>query len=348
MTLDEQIEALAQSQGGELTDEQMMAALGGSLSEGDITAATTFAAANPGEPNAGAVTTPPAQEIQEPAGPETKPTPTPPADNAAPQPSTTEVQPVIMAKDGVHTIDYNKLVEAREAERAAKAEAESLRAQLAAARTTAPAPSPDAAPAAQPAVDASKEPVSFGTYDDKDLATGVQVLIDRALTQAKAEWDKTLTPLQVQAVERAHKEHLTTIYSAHPDAESIVVSREFEAWKASQPSFTRNAIEAVQDRGTAAQMVELLNSYRAARPATPSPAPAPAPAPGKQTVAQRAEEAIAAAKDRTPNSLSDLPAGTQVHHDETAAYEQMDGLDLANLFLGKTPAQREDLMRKML
>lgn len=360
MNFEEQLEALATSQGGELTDAQMAAALTGSLSEGDIAAAEKFAAADNGAPNADATKDQPngdagagAQDDQNKDGKDTDAANADNADPAKGEPGDGDKPKVILAKDGVHTIDYQKLVDARESEKAARAEADRLRAELAAAKA-APAPAPAAAPAAATPAPGPVE-VTFGNYDDKDLSAGVNQIVEARLTQAKAEWAESLTPLQAELAASRLEKHLTTIYTAHPDAESVVMSREFEAWKASQPSFMQPEIERIQDKGTAAQMVELLNTYRAANPkAAQAPAPAPAPAAAKGnaddglTTEQRAERAIANAKTRTPNSLSDLPAGSAAHHDEAGAIAEMDPVDVMNSFHGKTPKQIEELMNRLL
>ncbi|MNL03277.1 hypothetical protein D3C87_1238080 [compost metagenome] len=63
---------------------------------------------------------------------------------------------------------------------------------------------------------------------------------------------------------------------------------------------------------------------------------------------KKADEVIASVKSKTPISLSDVPAGAKVHHDEAEAMAEMSPLDLMAKFEGKTPAQIEALMRKLV
>lgn len=71
-----------------------------------------------------------------------------------------------------------------------------------------------------------------------------------------------LAPLQQQQAVSAEQAHFTEIFAVHPDAESIVESKEFNEWKDAQPSFLKDAYETVLDKGSAAQVVELLGLYK--------------------------------------------------------------------------------------
>jgi hypothetical protein len=242
---------------------------------------------------------------------------------------------VILAKDGVHTIEYQKLVDAREAAKAAsaaaaaaQAETERLRAELAAAKAT-----PTQAQATGEEGQAGAEQL-FGDYSEEALKAGVQKLVAQALAEA---------PATKAAETNAAKDHYTAIYTAHPDADSIVQSQEFEAWKASQPSFARAAFDNVQANGSAEQVVEMLGAYRAAHPAK-----AAAPAPSGPNARALANAALDKVKPRTPQTLSDIPAGSAAHHDESEAVMDMNANDLLGKFEGLSPEKIEKLLLKAL
>jgi len=352
----EQSLANAYEADGTIEDAKVMDLLAEAMSPGESWAQSQ----HDGAPSADAPDGNPAPAAT--PAPAPAPTPAPPAPSPAPAPVAAApaadgtaadpdavpagTTPVVLAKDGVHTIGYDKLVEAREQAATAKAEAARLAAELAEARRT-PTPAP-AAPAAAPAPAVDPDAPLFGDYTDGDLRKGVQTLLDQQATALRAEFEGKLKPVEVERQVAAQNAHLNTILTAHPDAISIAESQEFAAWKAKQPSFVRAAIEATQDKGSAAEMVDVLDSYRAAHPrqaaapapAAPAPAPAaPAAAPGSP--AALAAKAIAEAKDRTPTTLSDIPAGTQAVVDEAAAMEQSSPMDLMEKLSSMTPDQIE-------
>lgn len=261
---------------------------------------------------------------------------------------------MILAKDGKHTIPYQKLASAREEAKSATARAEQaereatqLREQLARA-TTAPAaaPSPAAAPAAASDL--------FGDFSDGALKKGVDSLVAEALGKFKSEISADIEPVKKQVADSAAETHFRTIYTKHPDTDSIVDSAEYQQWLASQPSLVRQTYETVLNKGTASQVIEMLDTYKAARPApatAPAPAPAPAPAAASAPAVdpqKKADQVIANVKSKTPTSLTDVPAGSQAHHDEAEAMAEMNPTDLMAKFEGKTPAQIEALMRRLV
>ncbi|MDR6886137.1 MULTISPECIES: hypothetical protein [Variovorax] len=347
---------------GNVSEEAMARLLTGDI-EGDTTAAP---AADTGAPAAGteATTDAPAAAPAAPAPAPAAPAPAPAADATAAAPAPTPApapaaapaaegaDSVILAKDGKHTIPYQKLASAREeakAEKAradqAEAEAAQLREQLAKA-TTAPAAAPASAPADAPAP-AGKV---FGDYSDEAIEKGLSTLVAKAMAPFKEDLAAQLEPVKRQAAETAAEAHFRTIYTHHPDMDSIVDSAEYQQWLTAQPSLVRQTYEAVLAKGTAGQVVEMLDTYKAAQPATaPAPAPAPAAAPAPAVDPQKkADEVIASVKPKTPTSLTDVPAGSQAHHDEAEAMAEMSPLDLMAKFEGKTPAQIEALMRKLV
>ncbi len=273
-----------------------------------------------------------------PAVPTPAPTPAPAAANVPAAPPAGEATPVILARDGVHTIGYDKLVEAREAEKLARAEAQQLREQLAQVAKAAPAP----APAASAPAPVSDQPESvFGDYSDASIRKGLETIAASAAGKTKAELEALVAPLQQHREELIAAEHFRTITEKHPDMGSIVESTEFNRWVDAQPSFVRDAYKVVLEKGTAAQVVEMLDTYRTANPARSAAAPA-------VDVSKQVDAVIANAKTKPPSSLSDIPAGSAAHHDEAGAMAEMSATDLMTKFAGKSPAEIEAMVRRLV
>ncbi len=309
---------------GKLTDVQMSHLL--TLPEGDSTTVQRDVPAV-----AATVTDPPAAVEVKPVVP------------AAP-----EAQPVILAKDGVHTIPFEKLTEARAGEQAAKALAEAAQAQnaelqklLAEALKNAPA----AQPVAPAVVPAPFDPKVFGDYSEGDVAKGIAKLVADQTAVMRAEMEAQLAaalePIQSKHVETAADKHFAAITAKHPDVESVVPSAEFSNWVNTQPSVVRTAIQAAIDDGTTEQVIEVLDAYKA----TLKPA---AVATGAPDAAAAAQAAIAKAQTKPPTSLSEIPAGSHAATSELEAVEQMSQTQVMNLFSGKTPEQIRDMVSRLI
>ena len=307
----EQYIATHQDANGNLSDADTMRLLTGAHEQGDTTKAGQ--PVDTGAPAAGSEAK--TEGAKEEGGSASQPDPKQQPDQGGEKKEGDEPagDPVILARDGKHTIGYEKLVEARDEAKAARAEADRLRAELAAAK--APALPPAAAPAEAPPA------------DDK-LRSDVD-----ALKQAEAV--------------RAEQAYWGAVAEKHPDYAAIAESSEFKSWLQSHPPIVRDAYSAVFiNGGSLGQVIEMLDAYRAARPATPAPAAAPA-APAKD-VEKQVEEALAKAKGGTPASLSDIPAGSAAHHDEAAAMAELSPVALMGKFAGKSPAEIEAMVRRLV
>lgn len=272
---------------------------------------------------------------------------------------------VILAKDGVHTIPYDKLEESRRGEQAAKEEAraakdraDELERQLVEANAkiaAAPAPAPAAAPAAAPApaaaaapaapTDAAIDPAIFGDYSDAALANGIAKLVELRVAPLKAELEQyrgTATQNEAQKQLTATESHFSSIYEAHPNLDSMLESAELEKWITTQPTFVQPALRATLDTGTATEVIELFDAFNTAlgRPARGFDPAAHA--------AAQAAAAIANAKPVRPTSLSELSAGASAHHDEAAATLEMSPTALLNKFEGMSPTQINALLSRAL
>ncbi len=274
-------------------------------------------------------------------------TPAPSAETPAP-PAPTPA-PVILAKDGVHTIPYEKLEEARlaaqaakDAEQAALARAATLAAEVEALKAKTPAPAPTAAPTA-PEADADL----FGDYSEAAMAQGVSKLVAAAVAPLVAQVESLkgkLGEADKQAEVDAATAHWSALYKAHPDLDSLAESAELDTWVKGQPSFLQPALRQTLEQGSTAQVIELFNTFKAATGKTTPPAPV---SPGATAEAEAAA-AIAAAKAKPPTSLSEIPAGSQAHVDPTAALLQATPQQLMTRFASMTPEQIEALVSRAL
>lgn len=282
-----------------------------------------------------------------------------PTDDPKDTPSDDDVEgeKVVLARDGVHTIPYEKLVEARERDRvsqealaAANAELEILRKQNQTPANAAPTQQEQDIETAQAAIDAGVNPDYFGDFSEEALAEGINKLIDeRVQAQVNARVAEALKPMQAKEQESAEQAHMRTIYEAHQDADSVVESGEFESWKAGQPSYIQTSINQVLNQGSADQVVELLNNYKQSTNSTATPTKAE-DALAKPTAAElkaKAREAIKNTAPAVPASLSDIPGG---HKGATNITEQMDSMsavDLVDTMMDWSPEKRNQYLNNL-
>lgn len=306
---------------GKLTDEQTMRML--ELQEGETGAKTPES----GVPDATAAASQ-APIVQEPV---TKDDPEPVI------PAKTEPEPVILAKDGVHTIPFEKLTEARAAEQHWRDVAAAQTAELEALKQAPPA----AAVAALQEGATEEDGDVFGDYSETAIKAGIEKLVAKRMAAVESTLASRLAevvePLQQKHVETSMDAHFNAISKAHPDVESIAPSAEMAKWIDAQPSFTRAGYRQVIEQGTAQEVIELLDAFKVAT--------------GKLTIANptaAAQAAIAQAQQRTPTSLSEIPAGSTSPHDEIGAMEEMSPAGIMAKFEGKTPEQIMALMSRAL
>ena len=258
--------------------------------------------------------------------PEAKSPPEPlPAE--APQPTP---EPVVLAKDGVHTIPFEKLEEARQqaqhwARVAAEKDAEIAR--LAAAVQAPEKPATETTTEAP----AEGEPVTFGDYSDEDMKKDVQAVasavVAKAVADINAKLEKAIAPIKEQEQASALEAHFKALTDANPDHNEIVTGQPLQDWIAKQPSFVRDHYKAVFERGTAPQVIELVSTFKSQSGIGQTNAAATAAA-----AAQKAKDAIANAKVARPTSLTDIPAGSAAHHDEAEAIREMTSTGLMSKF----------------
>lgn len=277
-------------------------------------------------------------------------------------PKVEEETPVLLAKDGKHTIPYEELEKARKGEQLYKQQAEEYQRKLEEMQSQAAKPQQQAqeqpkAPAATTGW-ISKEEITraFGDFSEENLANGIASLVDKraeslvAAVEAKAEAkaiEKVRAEFEAREVAAKQREHFDAIRSAHPDAESIAQSVELEAWIKQQPSYAQAGILQALQQGTAAQVIEALDAFKSST--TKSVAPAPAPQAQKPVDAPAAAKAaIAKAKSTPPLSLSAFPAGASAAVDEINAVAQMSNGQLMNSFFGNSPEANKARIDRLL
>ena len=288
------------------------------------------------------------------SGPAAAPAPTDasPQPAAQPEPELTPENAVILAKDGKHTISYDKLVQARETARAAQTEARTLAAQLQAAQQQladlqaqaqaradagqAPTATDNQVAAAQAAIDAGADPALFGDFSEEALAKGINKLVEQQVAARMAAIDAKLKPIEQQAATDATTAHFNAIYSAHPDADSIVESQEFAVWKGAQPAVVRAALDQALEKGSSTDVIEVFSAFKAATQQQPPAAAGK----GAMTPAEAAKAAIAKAAMPVPASLSDIPGGRVAG---TNVFEAMDTMNSHELLAATSNMTAEQI-----
>ena len=271
----------------------------------------------------------------------------------SPESATTPEKSVILARDGVHTIPFEKLTEAREAEKQWKAQAEALNTELQALKAEAqaradagqaPTQTDNALAAAEAAIESGVDPELFGDFSETALAAGINKLVamqvEKLTAGMREQIAKTVEPLQAKQQVDAIEAHYAAIRGAHPDADSIAQSVELANWIASQPSFARAGYEAVLAQGSTDQIIEFFDTFKVA---TGQAKAAPAAQPDPKAAARAALAKLSAA---VPASLSDIPGGTAGPTSRFEAMSRMSGVELVNAMDEMTPAQVEAFLSR--
>lgn len=252
---------------------------------------------------------------------------------------------VLLAKDGVHTIPYEKLEQARQGEQHWKAQAEASQQELVALKAAAqarvdagqaPTTTDNQVAAAQAAIEAGVDPDIFGDFSEEALAKGIQTLVDqRVSSMVTAKLHEALAPLREQQAQGEHQAHYSAIYARHPDADSIAQSVELEAWIKAHPSYAQPALRAVLDGGSTAQVNELFDNFKAATKAPVTPAAG---------LKDAARAALASAQTVIPASLSDIPGGRVVGASVQEQLAAMDPISMANAMLDMSPEEQNKFL----
>ena len=162
-----------------------------------------------------------------------------------------EPQPAILARDGKHTIPYQKLADARNDAQTWKAQAEAANAELETLREQAqaradageaPTKTDNMVAAAEAAIDAGADISMFGDFSEEDLAAGIMKMVRSEVQTALKPLHEKQEQERVRENETAVETHTNAILTAHPDAGSIYQSAEMERWITSRPFYAQSGI----------------------------------------------------------------------------------------------------------
>lgn len=266
--------------------------------------------------------------------------------------SETEQPAPIASKNGAYHIPYDKLVEARSERDAFKQRAAELQQQLqqlteqqhtnlqqaqqaasARAESGEGATQADANLAvAQAAMAQGVDMDLFGDFSEQAIAQGIAQMV-------AAQVQQQLAPMREQESKKAEKSakeaHYNAIYGAHPDADEIVDSSQWNQWLDSLPAYMRAATEQTMAKGSTEQIVEVFTTFKQA-----------AGIAGNQP---NVDALIKKAGFAPPNTLTDVP-GAMV---AKSGAEQLSGAigdpgALIGLFEGKSSEEIERLMNKVM
>ena len=260
---------------------------------------------------------------------------------------------VILAKDGKHTIGFDKLVEARQTAQQYKMQAEAAQAELQrlqqeasnrAAAGIQPTPVDTQVVAAAAAIEAGADPALFGDFSEEQLSSGILKLVNSKVSEVVgAALAQSLEPIQRKHQDDAANAHYNAIYAAHPDADSMAESQELADWIAKQPSFVQDGYKAVLDSGTTNQVIELFDRFKAENNTTNNSAQ-----PSQDDVKAKAKAIVASATSAPPVSLSDIPGGTPTGKTLEEALGDMSGPDMLERMNNMTPQQIEAVLNRSL
>lgn len=261
----------------------------------------------------------------------------------------------IASKSGAYTIPFEKLQQARDRAATLATENEDLKRQLAALSANQQANLAAAQEQAQARADAGEGQTQadrnlqaaqaalesgvvdtsiFGNFTEEDLAKGIKILQDQAREQLRAELkqelDKELAPLRQQRVKSAEEAHYGAIYAKHADADDIPESAQFQQWANALPSFMRAGVQNALANGTAQQVIEVFDSFKAQT--------------GIKTPAARQPMDI---ERRVPASLSEMAGAPPMDKaQQTLQMADNPGALLENM-MSMTPEQIEAVMNRV-
>lgn len=278
----------------------------------------------------------------------------PAADSVDPEASKTaaeDPEPVVLAKDGTHTIPYSELEAARERARQLEQENLALKSQqdsqhLDATKTTEADPDAAAESNEDKLLRLRREEREAMYAGDTDQAERLGAEAD-ALNRLIAKEEMRAETAAQEAERKAREEQESAITNALARANALVEKYPF--LKPDSPTTNQTAIDLV-----VAQRDKLMTQGIAFADAIEQAVAVVAPLfdKGVQTtdadVAKKAAEAISKAKNPVATSLSQAPSGSRPLHDEGEVLRSMDINRLSQSLETKSPEEIMRIMAKAL
>lgn len=264
-----------------------------------------------------------------------------PAAEESPKDATTEQEtpPVVLAKDGEHTIPYQELLDSREQAKAWEAKAKELAEAIAGMQKP---ENPEPAVVVDDISELRAKEFQAIMAGDQAEALKLRAQLDAAL-EARAE-ERAFARLKSEQSEAQSQSlfasEVDRITKLHPMLDANSDSKNTEAIQACidfRDMFIAQGLPPHEALSKAAEKIVPLF-----RKTSTETAPPPTDASAK------AAEAIAKAKVKPPVSLSEIPAGSAAHHDEAEAMRNMGSMDLMTKFQGKSANQIMELLSKVL
>ena len=269
------------------------------------------------------------------------------------EPATKPQEPVVLAKDGEHTIPFSVLEAERQRVRDLEQQLQALQpAKGPAAETTTKAPEPAAAVPADEELKqlfAERDDALYSGDAEKTAELNMKIFNvqqERATQAAIARIEARTAEQAAQEAEKAAQRQVETNAAAVAEKYPIL---DFKSSNANRDAI--DLVVAERDR-LMAQGVPFADAIvQAADKVAPlfstKPSSTTQPEP-KPDAAAKAAEVISKAKNQVPTSLSSVPAGASVHHDEGEAIRNRSGLSLLNSFDGKSADDILKLMSRVI
>lgn len=223
-------------------------------------------------------------------------------------------RPVILAKDGKATIPYEELeasrVQAQKLEQIVKEQTELIKDLREAKEQDLKA---GTGTKEQEKIIAKYEGeypdlmADVGPHIEKMIEEKAAIIVD-AFKKEVETLKQVLDPIEAKL---EAKGHFDAIAEKHPNYEEIGKSKELKDWIDSLPGFVKQAAVQVIKKGTAGQVVELLDAFVASRPMESEVV-------DKDKVKAKLDEARLRP---VPKSLSDVSGGSPKHNDKNAILE---------------------------
>ena len=268
------------------------------------------------------------------------------------EPATKPQEPVVLAKDGEHTIPFSVLEAERQRVRDLEQQLQALQpAKDPAAETTTKATEPAAVPADEELKQlfAERDDALYSGDTEKTAELNMKIFTvqqERATQAAIARIEARSAEQAAQEAEQAAQRQVQTNAAAVAEKYPIL---DFKSANANRDAI--DLVVAERDRLMAQGVLFADAIVQAADKVAPlfssKPGTTTQPEP-KPDAAARAAEVISKAKNQVPTSLSSVPAGASVHHDEGEAIRNRSGLSLLNTFEGKSADDILKLMSRVI